>query len=122
MIRGLVKRNKCSHKYNVEYKDNVFFNSPYSYFYCLSGYKTIKKIGEGTFSEVVKTQSLKDGKFYACKTMKQTINRYVLCNKKVSFNNTLLCMDTCNWSHQLDNPFTLSILLDVSLSVFDLVL
>ncbi|XP_078133111.1 MAPK/MAK/MRK overlapping kinase isoform X1 [Sander vitreus] len=38
------------------------------------GYKTIKKIGEGTFSEVVKTQSLKDGKFYACKTMKQTIN------------------------------------------------
>ncbi|XP_060919831.1 MAPK/MAK/MRK overlapping kinase-like isoform X1 [Labrus mixtus] len=38
------------------------------------GYKIIKKIGEGTFSEVVKTQSLKDGKFYACKTMKQTIN------------------------------------------------
>ncbi|XP_037602331.1 MAPK/MAK/MRK overlapping kinase-like isoform X4 [Sebastes umbrosus] len=38
------------------------------------GYKTIKKIGEGTFSEVVKTQSLKDGKYYACKTMKQTIN------------------------------------------------
>ncbi|XP_056152366.1 MAPK/MAK/MRK overlapping kinase-like [Lampris incognitus] len=38
------------------------------------GYKIIKKIGEGTFSEVVKTQSLKDGKFYACKTMRQTIN------------------------------------------------
>ncbi|XP_056282402.1 MAPK/MAK/MRK overlapping kinase-like isoform X1 [Pseudoliparis swirei] len=38
------------------------------------GYKTIKKIGEGTFSDVLKTQSLKDGKFYACKTMKQTIN------------------------------------------------
>ncbi|XP_028994376.1 MAPK/MAK/MRK overlapping kinase-like isoform X1 [Betta splendens] len=38
------------------------------------GYKIIKKIGEGTFSDVVKTQSLKDGKFYACKTMKQTIN------------------------------------------------
>ncbi|XP_074547685.1 MAPK/MAK/MRK overlapping kinase isoform X2 [Halichoeres trimaculatus] len=37
-------------------------------------YKIIKKIGEGTFSEVVKTQSLKDGKFYACKTMKQRIN------------------------------------------------
>lgn len=48
-------------------------------FCCLSlcaGYKVIKKIGEGTFSEVLKTQSLKDGKFYACKTMKQTINRY----------------------------------------------
>ncbi|XP_075874152.1 MAPK/MAK/MRK overlapping kinase isoform X3 [Nelusetta ayraudi] len=41
--------------------------------YC-PGYKVIKKIGEGTFSEVLKTQSLKDGKFYACKTMKQTIN------------------------------------------------
>lgn len=41
-----------------------------------AGYKVIKKIGEGTFSEVLKTQSLKDGKFYACKTMKQTINRY----------------------------------------------
>ncbi|XP_023208445.1 MAPK/MAK/MRK overlapping kinase isoform X3 [Xiphophorus maculatus] len=37
-------------------------------------YKIIKKIGEGTFSEVLKTQNLKDGKFYACKTMKQTIN------------------------------------------------
>ncbi|TKS86732.1 MAPK/MAK/MRK overlapping kinase [Collichthys lucidus] len=41
---------------------------------CKKGYKIIKKIGEGTFSEVLKTQSLKDGKFYACKTMKQTIN------------------------------------------------
>ncbi|XP_010745070.2 MAPK/MAK/MRK overlapping kinase isoform X2 [Larimichthys crocea] len=40
----------------------------------MHSYKIIKKIGEGTFSEVLKTQSLKDGKFYACKTMKQTIN------------------------------------------------
>ncbi|XP_061897480.1 MAPK/MAK/MRK overlapping kinase-like isoform X2 [Entelurus aequoreus] len=38
------------------------------------GYKMIKKIGEGSFSEVVKTQSMKDGKYYACKTMKQTVN------------------------------------------------
>ncbi|XP_077476878.1 MAPK/MAK/MRK overlapping kinase [Stigmatopora argus] len=38
------------------------------------GYKIIKKIGEGSFSVVVKTQSLKDGKLYACKTMKQTFN------------------------------------------------
>ncbi|XP_067099176.1 MAPK/MAK/MRK overlapping kinase-like [Osmerus mordax] len=37
-------------------------------------YKLIKKIGEGTFSEVLKTQSLRDGRFYACKSMKQTIN------------------------------------------------
>ncbi|XP_063804629.1 MAPK/MAK/MRK overlapping kinase isoform X2 [Pseudophryne corroboree] len=34
-------------------------------------YKIISKIGEGTFSEVVKTQSLKDGNYYACKKMKQ---------------------------------------------------
>ncbi|XP_066541937.1 MAPK/MAK/MRK overlapping kinase-like isoform X2 [Hoplias malabaricus] len=38
------------------------------------GYKIIKKVGEGTFSEVVKVQNLKDGKYYACKTMKQSIN------------------------------------------------
>ncbi|KAL7861752.1 hypothetical protein SRHO_G00131930 [Serrasalmus rhombeus] len=38
------------------------------------GYKIIKKIGEGTFSEVVKVQNLKDGKYYACKKMKQSIN------------------------------------------------
>uniref|UniRef100_A0A8C8EM80 Protein kinase domain-containing protein n=1 Tax=Oncorhynchus tshawytscha TaxID=74940 RepID=A0A8C8EM80_ONCTS len=37
-------------------------------------YKIIKKIGEGTFSEVVKAQSLKDGKYYACKTMKQSLS------------------------------------------------
>ncbi|KAM6912904.1 MAPK/MAK/MRK overlapping kinase [Xenentodon cancila] len=44
------------------------------------GYKIIQKIGEGTFSDVVKTQSLKDGKFYACKTMKQTINSWEQAN------------------------------------------
>ncbi|KAM9787039.1 MAPK/MAK/MRK overlapping kinase isoform 1-T1 [Syngnathus typhle] len=37
------------------------------------GYKIIKKIGEGACSVVVKTQSLKDGKMYACKTMNQVI-------------------------------------------------
>ncbi|XP_053093446.1 MAPK/MAK/MRK overlapping kinase isoform X6 [Pangasianodon hypophthalmus] len=37
-------------------------------------YKIIKKIGEGTFSEVMRVQNLKDGKHYACKTMKQSIN------------------------------------------------
>ncbi|KAF6725071.1 MAPK/MAK/MRK overlapping kinase [Oryzias melastigma] len=45
------------------------------------GYKIIKKLGEGAFSEVVKTQSLKDGKFYACKTMKQTIKSLEQANK-----------------------------------------
>ncbi|XP_039597749.1 MAPK/MAK/MRK overlapping kinase-like [Polypterus senegalus] len=36
-------------------------------------YRIIGKIGEGTFSEVVKTQSLKNGSFYACKKMKQRV-------------------------------------------------
>ncbi|XP_074147324.1 MAPK/MAK/MRK overlapping kinase isoform X2 [Sminthopsis crassicaudata] len=34
-------------------------------------YKAIGKIGEGTFSEVIKMQNLKDGNYYACKQMKQ---------------------------------------------------
>uniref|UniRef100_A0A8D2J5C3 mitogen-activated protein kinase n=1 Tax=Varanus komodoensis TaxID=61221 RepID=A0A8D2J5C3_VARKO len=34
-------------------------------------YKTICKIGEGTFSDVLKVQNLKDGQYYACKQMKQ---------------------------------------------------
>nr|XP_038968488.1 MAPK/MAK/MRK overlapping kinase isoform X7 [Rattus norvegicus] len=34
-------------------------------------YKAIGKIGEGTFSEVLKMQSLRDGNYYACKQMKQ---------------------------------------------------
>lgn len=38
-----------------------------------SDYRIIQKIGEGTFSEVMKVQSLKDGQHYACKTMKQSV-------------------------------------------------
>ncbi|XP_008062281.1 MAPK/MAK/MRK overlapping kinase isoform X2 [Carlito syrichta] len=34
-------------------------------------YKAVGKIGEGTFSEVMKIQSLRDGRYYACKQMKQ---------------------------------------------------
>ncbi|KAM6461351.1 MAPK/MAK/MRK overlapping kinase isoform 4-T7 [Liasis olivaceus] len=34
-------------------------------------YKTTGKIGEGTFSDVLKVQSLKNGQYYACKQMKQ---------------------------------------------------
>ncbi|KAM6964976.1 MAPK/MAK/MRK overlapping kinase [Aplochiton taeniatus] len=34
-------------------------------------YKIIKKIGEGTFAVVVKAKYVKDGKHYACKTLKQ---------------------------------------------------
>ncbi|XP_071894370.1 MAPK/MAK/MRK overlapping kinase isoform X6 [Anas platyrhynchos] len=37
----------------------------------MSKYKLVGKIGEGTFSDVLKTLSLRDGKYYACKHMKQ---------------------------------------------------
>ncbi|XP_036061777.1 MAPK/MAK/MRK overlapping kinase isoform X7 [Onychomys torridus] len=37
----------------------------------MKNYKAIGKIGEGTFSEVTKMQSLRDGNYYACKQMKQ---------------------------------------------------
>ncbi|KAG8013296.1 MAPK/MAK/MRK overlapping kinase [Nibea albiflora] len=57
---------------------------------CKKGYKIIKKIGEGTFSEVLKTQSLKDGKFYACKTMKQTINSCGIFHRDVKPENILI--------------------------------
>ncbi|XP_043930474.1 MAPK/MAK/MRK overlapping kinase isoform X2 [Protopterus annectens] len=37
----------------------------------MNSYKIISKIGEGTFSDVMKIQSYKDGNYYACKKMKQ---------------------------------------------------
>ncbi|KAK7802120.1 hypothetical protein U0070_017454 [Myodes glareolus] len=43
----------------------------------MKNYKAIGKIGEGTFSEVMKMQSLRDGNYYACKQMKQHFERYV---------------------------------------------
>ncbi|XP_017707023.1 PREDICTED: MAPK/MAK/MRK overlapping kinase-like isoform X4 [Rhinopithecus bieti] len=41
----------------------------------MKNYKAIGKIGEGTFSEVMKMQSLRDGNYYACKQMKQRFER-----------------------------------------------
>lgn len=38
-------------------------------------YKFAGRMGEGTFSEVLKCQSLLDGKMYACKRMKQKYDR-----------------------------------------------
>ncbi|XP_021256915.1 MAPK/MAK/MRK overlapping kinase isoform X5 [Numida meleagris] len=37
----------------------------------MNKYKAVCKIGEGTFSNVLKMLSLRDGKYYACKCMKQ---------------------------------------------------
>lgn len=39
-----------------------------------SDYRILQKIGEGTFSEVLRVQSLRDGQHYACKTMKQSVH------------------------------------------------
>ena len=36
----------------------------------------MEKMGEGTFSEVLKCQSMLDGKLYACKKMKHRYRRY----------------------------------------------
>ena len=39
-------------------------------------YRIVGHMGEGTFSEVLKCQSLVDGKLYACKKMKQRYERF----------------------------------------------
>ena len=38
-------------------------------------YRILGKKGEGTFSEVLKCQHIKDGTYWACKKMKQTYER-----------------------------------------------
>ena len=38
-------------------------------------YRILGRMGEGTFSEVLKCQSLVDGRLYACKKMKQKYDR-----------------------------------------------
>ncbi|KAH3852324.1 hypothetical protein DPMN_094829 [Dreissena polymorpha] len=38
-------------------------------------YRILGKKGEGTFSEVLKCQNIKDGSYWACKKMKQTYDR-----------------------------------------------
>ncbi|NXY73465.1 MOK kinase, partial [Glareola pratincola] len=44
-------------------------------------HKPVGKIGEGTFSVVLKTLSLRDGKYYACKHMKQHFESMEQVNK-----------------------------------------
>ncbi|NWX82934.1 MOK kinase, partial [Nothoprocta pentlandii] len=40
-------------------------------YFCFLEYRAVGKIGEGTFSDVLKMLNLRDGKYYACKHMKQ---------------------------------------------------
>ena len=41
----------------------------------VSGYKVLGKKGEGTFSDVLKCQSIDNGTYAACKKMKQHYER-----------------------------------------------
>ncbi|XP_035942108.1 MAPK/MAK/MRK overlapping kinase isoform X7 [Halichoerus grypus] len=56
----------------------------------MKNYKAIVKIGEGTFSEVMKMQSLRDGSYYACKQMKQHFERNGIFHRDVKPENILI--------------------------------
>jgi renal tumor antigen len=43
--------------------------------FIFSEYRILGKKGEGTFSEVLKCQNIRDGTFWAAKKMKQTYKR-----------------------------------------------
>lgn len=49
-------------------------------------YRLVAKKGEGTFSEVLKAQNVKDGKYHAIKCMKnrfESIDQVIFCNSKL---------------------------------------
>nr|XP_038035581.1 MAPK/MAK/MRK overlapping kinase isoform X8 [Anas platyrhynchos] len=60
----------------------------------VSEYKLVGKIGEGTFSDVLKTLSLRDGKYYACKHMKQHFERNGIFHRDVKPENILIKQNT----------------------------
>ena len=41
----------------------------------IAEYRVLGKKGEGTFSEVLKIQNVRDGSYFACKKMKQHYDR-----------------------------------------------
>ncbi|XP_043553295.1 MAPK/MAK/MRK overlapping kinase-like isoform X2 [Chiloscyllium plagiosum] len=63
---GTVREKPC-------YNQKVLVHFTFSKLLRAKDYRLISKIGEGTFSEVWKAQSLKDGIYYACKKMKQHV-------------------------------------------------
>ena len=54
----------------------------YSYFIYILEYRVLGKKGEGTFSEVLKCQNVRDGTFWAAKKMKQLYKRSVNLKEK----------------------------------------
>ncbi|XP_076098270.1 MAPK/MAK/MRK overlapping kinase-like isoform X1 [Mytilus galloprovincialis] len=70
------KNEKKKEKTNISDKDNTDKverkNSINKSFVTFGEYRILGKKGEGTFSEVLKCQHIKDGTYWACKKMKQT--------------------------------------------------
>lgn len=53
--------------FSLLYSNVVLFSS--------TEYRILGKKGEGTFSEVLKVQDIRDGTYFACKKMKQRYER-----------------------------------------------
>lgn len=53
----------------------LIFNIYFCFVFGTKDYRIAGRMGEGTFSEVLKCQSLVDGKMYACKRMKQKYDK-----------------------------------------------
>jgi hypothetical protein len=62
-----------------------------------SEYRILGKKGEGTFSEVLKCQNIKDGSYWACKKMKQTYERYVLQGLRLARKPSITFYKDCGW-------------------------
>lgn len=58
------------------YKTINFLEFKCNFILIPAGYKVIEKIGEGSYSEVLKCQSRLDGSTVACKRLKHTYRRY----------------------------------------------
>ena len=63
-------------------------------------YSVLGKIGEGTFSEVIKVQNEKDGSLWACKRMKQRFDKVEDIQRireiQVKYTDLVLCLFFCS--------------------------
>uniref|UniRef100_H2YWW8 Protein kinase domain-containing protein n=1 Tax=Ciona savignyi TaxID=51511 RepID=H2YWW8_CIOSA len=66
----------------------------------IAEYRILGKKGEGTFSEVLKCQHVKDGTYYACKKMKQHYDGWVLAPKSCIIYNVFIGI--CFVHHTID--------------------
>ena len=68
---------KTSLLQTINVNNIVFFFVSVHAFSFVTEYRILGKKGEGTFSEVLKVQNIKDGTYRACKKMKQNYDRWV---------------------------------------------